>query len=566
MLGRIGIPALILFAVAHAGAAPQEEGKRVALIIGNNAYTVSPLQNAVNDARAVEKALKEAGFKTILRENANKAAMEEATAEFVQQLGPDDTALFFYAGHGIQIENENFLVPVDFEAQSTVIQAKIRCFSVAQFFDLLRNRPKRSIVILDACRSNPAKAISLQSGLAQPQNAGNETYIAYSTSPGQVAADNPNGRNSWFTEALSDMIGQPGLALEDVMTRVRARVSSETEGKQLPWSTSSLTSKFYFHAPLNADAENDPTMVEKWMEEAKRREQREDWPEAIDLINRVLQKKAGGSLEAAANAKLPYLLARRDGQTAYEASNFTSAAGQYEKAIGLDPFAIDAAFQGVNSYLLSDKIPEAVRLLKAIRVRGATADITKANAMLTELGAVYPDVGAELKSGIPQPPRIEEVFSGVHFGVPDTDSGRRYLQANPVELGRLVKELTDAWPPPAPGPSMLSAAAEQSAQLSNSVFHVEVIPTGETRDIQIKRIGAGQALPADTEFGFVQLDGAAGETPVLFNGRTVAQQVPARLQLPVGKYEIRAVKDGQVLSAQVVEVTTQGSSAVTVKR
>ncbi len=86
------------------------------MIIGNNSYSISPLQNAVNDARVMDKALRDAGFKTILRENAPKAAMEEAVAEFVQQLGPDDTALFFYAGHGIQIENENFLVPVDFEA------------------------------------------------------------------------------------------------------------------------------------------------------------------------------------------------------------------------------------------------------------------------------------------------------------------------------------------------------------------------------------------------------------------------------------------------------------------
>src|ERR1700730_9632787 len=123
MFEKIAIPLLICASAAIAS--PQEERKRIALIFGNNAYSSSPLQNAVNDARAIEKALKEAGFKTIMRENANKTAMEEATAEFVAQLGPDDTALFFYAGHGIQIENENFLVPVDFEAASSVIQAKI---------------------------------------------------------------------------------------------------------------------------------------------------------------------------------------------------------------------------------------------------------------------------------------------------------------------------------------------------------------------------------------------------------------------------------------------------------
>src|ERR1035438_6579248 len=231
---------LFLACVLPVAASPQAEGKRIALIIGNNAYSISPLQNAVNDARVLDKALRDAGFQTILRENATKAAMEEATAEFLQQLGPDDTALFFYAGHGIQIENENFLVPVDFAAASTVIQAKFRCFSMAQVFDALKNRPKRSIVILDACRSNPmAKDNALQSGLAQPQNAGKETYIAFSTGPGQVAADNPNGRNSWFSEALSDLIAQQGLTIEEVFTRVRAQVSNETEGRQTPWSQSS---------------------------------------------------------------------------------------------------------------------------------------------------------------------------------------------------------------------------------------------------------------------------------------------------------------------------------------
>jgi len=443
-----------------------------------------------------------------------------------------------------------------------VIEAKFRCFSVAKLFDLLKNRPKRSIVILDACRNNAAKSIALESGLAQPQNAGKETYIAYSTSPGQVAADNPNGRNSWFTEALADTITQPGLSLDDISTRVRARVSAATEGKQIPWSTSNLSTRFYFHRPLNADAENDPTVAEKRMEEARRREQREDWAEAIDHVNQVLQMRPGASLEAAAKAKLPYLMARRDGQTAYDASDFTAASAQFEKATALDPFALDAAFRGVNSYLLSDKLPEALHLLKAIRVRGATSDIEKANAMLKELAAVYPDAGEELKAGIPQPPKIEDVFSGVHFGVPDREAGNRYLQANPVELGRWVKELTDAFPPPAVSTSAPPppTGAEQVAQLTNNPFQVEVVPSAETRDIQIRRIGE------QPEYGFVQLEGAPGEAPVVFNGKTVARQVPVRLQLPVGKYEIREIKEGQVVGTQSVVVTTQGTSAVTVKR
>lgn len=557
---------LFLACAVSSFAAPQQEGKRIALIFGNNSYTVSPLQNAVNDARLVDKALREAGFQTILRENATKAAMEEATAEFLQQLGPDDTALFFYAGHGIQIENENFLVPVDFEVAASVIQAKFKCFSMAQVFDALKNRPKRSIVILDACRSNPvAAANSLQSGLAQPQNAGKETYTAFSTGPGQVAADNPNGRNSWFSEALADQIAQPGLPIEEVFTRVRARVSSDTEGRQTPWSQSSLTSRFYFHPPLNADTENDPSMAEKWLEEAKRREQREEWTEAIDLVNRVLQKKPGGRLEALASAKLPYLSARRDAQAKFEQSDFAGAAALYEKALQMDPFAIESAVRGVNSYLLNDNLPEALRLLQAIRVRGTSASIEKADAMLKELSPVFPEAAKQLQAGLPEPPPVDQLFPGVSRGVPDFDAGRRYLQSSPVELSRPVRELTAAFPPP-PAVVPVSAAnvaQEQASPVANTIFHVEVTPSSATRDLVIRRVADSKP---PSEFGFVQLDGAQGETPVVFNGRVIAQQVPVRLQLPAGQYEIRAMQDGQILSQQTVNVTVNGTHAVTVKR
>ena len=306
---------IVISLVGVAGAQAQEEGKRVALIIGNNNYAMSPLRNAINDARLIDKALKGAGFKTILREDAGYTAMEEAAAEFAAQLGPDDTALFFYAGHGLQIESENFLVPVDFEAASSVVQAKFKCFRLQQLFEELKKRSKRSVIILDACRNNPvAQSKSLQAGLAQVQVGGGETFVAFSTSPGQVAADNPNGRDSWFSEALSDLIEQQGLTLDDVFTRVKARVKNDTNAGQVPWTQSSLTNTFYFHPPANGIAQNDPAQAEKWMREAQRREERGEWDRAIGLVQQVLQRKPGGSLEADAKARLPILIARKDAQ------------------------------------------------------------------------------------------------------------------------------------------------------------------------------------------------------------------------------------------------------------
>src|SRR5512133_2172270 len=119
---------LVLFSAALQA---QEPGKRVALIFGNDAYSISPLRNAVNDARAMDSALRGANFRTILVENAKQADMQNKLGEFLDMLGPDDTALFFYAGHGVQIANENFLVPVDFVPGNSLASAKLSTISVA---------------------------------------------------------------------------------------------------------------------------------------------------------------------------------------------------------------------------------------------------------------------------------------------------------------------------------------------------------------------------------------------------------------------------------------------------
>jgi hypothetical protein len=556
----------LLFATLPAAA--QTGGKQVALIIGNNAYSISPLQNAVNDARIIDKALRDSGFRTILKENATKAAMEEAISDFLQQLGPDDTALFFYAGHGIQIENENFLVPIDFTQADSVIQAKFRCFSMAQIFAELKSRPKRSIVILDACRSNPvATSNRLQAGLAQPQTTGAETFVAYSTSPGQVAADNPNGRNSWFSESLADMIAQPGLTIDDVFTRVKKRVSEATDGKQTPWTTSSLTGRFFFHPPDNASAENDPTAAEKWLEDARAREQRKDWDAAIELINRILAKKPGGALQALATAKLPYLSARRDAQARYEANDFAGAAARYEAALQLDPFAIDAAFEGANSYMLADKLPDALRLLHSIRVRGASASIDKTKLYLTELAPALPEADAELKASTPPPPPIDEVFRGLTFGTPDFDAAQRYLQSTSVDVSKSVRDLTAAYPPPpAVVPVTVGVLTDQGpapAVDNTPGVHIYIVPTTATRDLVIRRV-ADARPPSET--GFVQLQGDEAEDPVSLNGKLVAPRIPVKLQVPVGQYEIRVVKDGQVSSTQTVNVTVNNVNPVVVQK
>jgi tetratricopeptide (TPR) repeat protein len=531
---------LLLAAVATSAlAAPGEEGRRVALIIGNDAYSIGPLRNAVNDARAMDKALRAAGFQTTLLENASKEQMDDALGAFADLLGPEHNALFYYAGHAFQIENENFLVPVDFKPARGITQAKNRCFSMSMLIEQLkRARAKTRVIILDACRGNPlAETYSLTAGLAQPLNAGNESYIAFSTGPNQVATDNLEGVNSWFTEALADLISQPGpsLDIDEIFNRVRKRVQEETSGRQTPWSQSSLTAGFYFRPRAAAEVASDPTLAQKWLEDARRREQREDWAEAIDLLGRVLQRKPGGATEAAATSRLPYLAARRDAQAAYDASDFAKAAELSHQALRIDAFSTDAAFQAANSYLLTDRLPEAVGVLRDIRVRGSSESIRKADAMLKELAPVSPEAQQELKAGLPAPPRVEEVFASLRFGVPDWEAGRRYRQGAPVELTRWVDELqaaaqpvvlsvsgaaptatapaTPAIPPAAPAAAPAAPAtppaapttppttppappaaspAPPAAPLTTEPFRVEVVALGGTRELDYGAVADAQ--------------------------------------------------------------------------
>lgn len=572
----------VLFSVAAlavlAPAAQAQEGKRIALIIGNNNYSLAPLRNAVNDARLMDRALKAAGFRTIEVEDVTKPKLEKAVGEFLKQLGPDDTALFFYAGHGVQIENENFLIPVDFAAADSVIEAKFSCFSMALLLDGLKNRCKRTIIILDACRSNPvAEKHSLQGGLAQPQNAGEGTYFAYSTKPGQVALDNRDGRDSYFTEALADEIAHKGLDIADVFTRVRSRVLSETSGKQLTWDTSTLTGKFYFYPPDNLDATVDATLAEKWIGEARVREQREDWAEATRLIQQVLQKKPGATLESMAAAKLPYLQARNEAQARYEASDFVAAATADRHALDLDPFALDAAFQGASAYLLADQLPDAIRLLEQIRVRGTSASVEKANTILKTLAPVEPEAGKAMEAGIPQPPPIGEVFSDMRFSVPDFDAGARYLMTNSIELTRWSKDVTAAMTPPAPPPpavapsspagsppgpaAQLAALSDAELQVAQQFLHIEIVQ--DSRDIAIRKIKNANGEPAST--GVVQFNGPQAQTFVLMDRVALARQVPANISLPVGKYEVHTVQDGKTIASQTIEVTPASVSMIVLR-
>jgi uncharacterized protein YgiM (DUF1202 family) len=221
---------------------------RVALVIGNGAYKDAPLKNAVNDARAMAAALSRLGFDVIELRDAPRKWMESSILEFGDKLKKGGVGLFYYAGHGLQVKGQNYLVPVDANITSEA-SVRFEAIAVDSITDQMGDAAnKANIVILDACRNNPfeRRLRGGSRGLAA-MDAARGTLIAYATAPGMTAEDG-DGTNGVYTEELLKAVREPGLKVEDVFKRVRASVFDRTRGRQTPWESSSLTGDFYFNA------------------------------------------------------------------------------------------------------------------------------------------------------------------------------------------------------------------------------------------------------------------------------------------------------------------------------
>ncbi|MEX2190365.1 MAG: caspase family protein [Bacteroidota bacterium] len=229
--------------------APGNPEERVALVIGNSDYAVAPLLNPVNDARDIARNLESYGFKVILKENASFNDMKRAIREFGRSLHTNSVGLFYYSGHGMQVNGENYLIPVASELhnEEEIEYETVNAGFVLAQMEAARNR--MNILILDACRNNPfARSFrSATRGLAM-MNAPTGTLIAYATAPGSTASDG-TGKNGLYTEELLAQMNVPGQKIEDVFKRVRANVINRSNTQQTPWEASSLIGDFYFTNP-----------------------------------------------------------------------------------------------------------------------------------------------------------------------------------------------------------------------------------------------------------------------------------------------------------------------------
>jgi hypothetical protein len=256
-LGRLGLAGLAA-PWAHA-AAPGSA--RVALVIGNAAYEAAPLLNPVRDARAMASLLGQLGFEVLAVHDASQQQLREALARFGERLqARRATAMLYYAGHGVQIDWRNYLLPVDARLRSAA-DVRAQGLDVQDVIATCRAAGTHTnVLVLDACRDNPFGASGGARGLA-PMDAPPGTFFAYATAPGNVADDGSEADgNGLYTRFLLQELRRPQLRIEDVFKRVRLQVRLATQGRQIPWESTSLEDDIVF---ASGEVLPPPTVAER---------------------------------------------------------------------------------------------------------------------------------------------------------------------------------------------------------------------------------------------------------------------------------------------------------------
>ena len=265
--------------------APSSADRRVALVVGNDAYEDVPLANAVNDARAMTEALRRYRFEVIPLINADRGEMVRAIRQFGVALEGADVGLFYYAGHGVEVEGLNYLVPVGADA-AAADEVPQECVAVNRLLGKMEAAANDvNVIILDACRNNPyaGRYRSARGGGLASVNPPDGSFVAFATAPGQVAEDGTGG-NGLFTASILRHLGTPGQDVAALFTQVARDVSEATEKRQLPWRNSSLTAPFYFVPP----ADGGPQIAMGYARTPPRPEDRRARPPAARTDDEVL--------------------------------------------------------------------------------------------------------------------------------------------------------------------------------------------------------------------------------------------------------------------------------------
>ncbi len=276
MLKRLWTTLAVALLVMGAGISQSLAEKRVALVVGNGKYEAAvALPNPANDAKLIASTLRGIGFEVIEAHDADRITMIGLIDRFTEKAYTADLAMIYYAGHGMQVDGKNYLIPVDAELTS-VAHLKTRTIDMSDLLDALPVDPGVGILIIDACRDNPlarsfmsylpaSRSAGVSSGLAAVQTTNDSTagglLIGYATDPGAVALDG-EGTNSPYTAALARHLATPGVNIHSVLTRVRNDVTTQTEGKQRPWYNASLGREVYLGGTRAPSVDVNHTPVE----------------------------------------------------------------------------------------------------------------------------------------------------------------------------------------------------------------------------------------------------------------------------------------------------------------
>jgi hypothetical protein len=302
------------------------DADRLALLIGNSDYgDGSSLPNPVNDVRAMKRALERLGFRVLKHENCTQREMKMAMDDFGSRLKGQDVGLFFYAGHGVQVSRYNYLVPVDAKLTSEK-KVEYNCVRADRVLAEMEGAGSRTnIIILDACRDNPFtrswRRGTQGAGLAF-MNAPSGSLIAYSTAPGKTALDG-GGKNSPYTSALLQHIDIPNTTIIEMFQGVRSTVIAQSEGKQIPWESTSLRGNFYFTKEGTDTRVNDELAIF--------RRERQELKKLRDEIERKQRESQNQRVEV---ASVPQQSDYSESSSSYNRTEDTDAAAELTDKAG----------------------------------------------------------------------------------------------------------------------------------------------------------------------------------------------------------------------------------------
>ena len=306
---RLSLATLVVACLCWPVSAQAPLDIRMALVIGNSAYPNAPLVNPANDARAMGDTLRGLGFTVVELRDANKDQMAQAIATVGAALkGKQAVGMLYYAGHGLQLDWRNYMVPVDanLSKAADVPAQTVDVNSVIDAFKAAGNR--MNILVLDACRDNPFAGTASGKGLAQ-LDAPSGTFLAYATAPGNVADDGDDkSGNGLYTRFLLSELKKPESRIEDVFKRVRFQVRQKSQGRQIPWESTSLEDDFFFNTGkvMAVAKPDDRERVAAFRQEKADWDKIKDSKQAEDFYN-FLQKYPSGYVSEQAQFKVEQL-------------------------------------------------------------------------------------------------------------------------------------------------------------------------------------------------------------------------------------------------------------------